>query len=92
MVKFELENMTTGWCKRDSGVKHGCSLSPILFNINVRELGNDISNCAPGVKYVVGGKDGVMVCKNQTGFLYADDMCLMAIIEEDIRVIMEQVE
>ena len=31
VVKFELENMTTGWCKRDTGVRQGCSLSTLLF-------------------------------------------------------------
>ena len=24
MVKFELENIMTAWCKRDSGVRQGC--------------------------------------------------------------------
>ena len=45
MVKFELEKVTTGWCKSDSGVRQGYPLSSLLFNIYVRELGNVISNC-----------------------------------------------
>ena len=44
MVKFELENLGTGWCKSDSGVRQGCPLSPLFFNIYVRELGKVISN------------------------------------------------
>ena len=90
-MKFELEKVTTGWCKSDSGVRQGCPLSPLLFNIYVRELANVISNCVHGVKYAVGGKDGVMEWKSQAGLLYADDVCLMVNSEEDIKVIMEKV-
>ena len=91
LVKFELEEVTTGWCKSDSGVRQVCPLSPLLFNIYVRELGNVISNCVHGVKYAVVGKDGVMKWKSQAGLLYADDVCLMANSEKDLKVIMEKV-
>ena len=91
MVIFELDNVTTGWCKSDSGVRHGCPLSPLLFNIYVRELGKVIRNCVHGVQYAVVGKDGVMEWKSQTRLLYADDVCLMASSEEDMKVIMEKV-
>ena len=37
------------------------------------------------------GKDGVMEWTSQVGFLYADDVCLMASREEDMKVIMEKV-
>ena len=65
-------------------------MSPLLFSIiYVRELGNVKSNC--GVNYAVVGKDGVMEWKSQAGLLYADDVCLMANSEEDIKVIKEKV-
>ena len=50
-----------------------CPWSQLLINIYIRELGKLISNCAHGVKYAVTGKDGIMECKNQAGFLYADE-------------------
>ena len=37
------------------------------------------------------GGDGSQEWKTQTGSLYADDVCLMARSEEDMRVLMEQV-
>ena len=47
-----------------------------------------ISNCVHRVKYAVVGKGGVMEWKSQAGLLYADDVCLMANSEEDMKVIM----
>ena len=93
MVKFELENVTIGWCKSDSGVRQGCpfSLLPLLFNICVMELGYVIRNGVHGVQYAVVEKDGVMECKSQAGLIYADTVCLMASSEEDIKIIMEKV-
>ena len=35
------------------------------------------------------GKDGVMEWKSQAGLLYADDVCLMANTEKDLKVIMD---
>ena len=93
MVIFAVENMTTGWCKSDFGVRQYCPWSPLLFNIYIRELEKLISNCADcGVKYAVMGEDCVMECKNQAGFLYADDVCLMASSESDMKSILEQVK
>ena len=81
MVTFELENVTTGWCKNDSEVMQEFSLSPLLFNIHVRELAK---------VHGVMGNDDVMEWNIQTGFLYAVVVCLMASIEDDMKVIMEQ--
>ena len=70
MVKFEPEKVTTEWCKSD----YGWPLSPLPFNIYVRELGTVISNCVHGEKYAMVEKDCVMEWKSQAGLLYADDV------------------
>ena len=53
MIKFEMESIMTGWCKSDSVVRQRCPLSPLLFNIYVRELGMTVSACKQGCKYMV---------------------------------------
>ena len=35
----------TAWCKSDSGVRQGCPLSPLPFNIYFRELGMEVAQC-----------------------------------------------
>ena len=86
MVKFELEKVTTGWCKVILELDRAAPC-----HLSVRELGKVIINCVHGVKYAVVGNDGVMEWKSQAGLLYADDVCLMANIKEDMKVIMEKV-
>ena len=92
MIKFEMESIMTGWCKSDSGVRQGCPLSPLLFNIYVRELGMKVSAYKQGFKYMVVDKDGLNAKKSQAGFLYADDVCLMASNEQDIQMICGNIE
>ena len=61
MVKLKLEGIMTGWCKRDFGVRQGCPLSPLLFNIYVRELGMNVAHCKDGFKYLMVDWDGFIV-------------------------------
>ena len=41
-----------------------------------------VSECKQGFKYMVVNKDSVIEKKSQAGFLYADDVCLMASNEQ----------
>ena len=79
----------TGWCKSDSGVRQGCPLSPLLYNIYVRELGMNVAHCKHGFKYLIVDRDGLIVEKSKAGFLYADDVCLIASNEQDLQRIFD---
>ena len=58
MVKFEMKSITTRWCKSDSGMRQGCPLSPLVFNIYGRELGMNVAQCRQGFMYFMVNKDG----------------------------------
>ena len=81
----------TGWRKSDSGVRQGCPLSPLLFNIYVRELGMNVAQCKHGFKYLMVDRDGLIVQKIQAGFLYADDVCLITSSEQDLQRIFDSI-
>ena len=72
-------------------MRQGCSLSPLLFNIYVRELGMKVAQCKQGFKYLMVNKDGVNEEKSQAGFLYADDVCLMACNEQHLQTIFDNI-
>ena len=68
VVTFELGNVVTDWCKSDFG------LSPILFNLYVRELGMKIEECQQSFKYTTVNSNGD---NNIMGLIYTDDVCLV---------------
>ena len=49
------------------------------------------AQCRQGFKYLVVNKDGGMEEQGQAGFLYADDVCLMAINEQDTQTIFDSI-
>ena len=62
------------------GLRQGCSLSPILFNIYVSDIGNDITTSDKG--FMVGS---VMV----NGLFFADDLVLVAGTREGLLDLLE---
>ena len=72
-------------------MRQGYPLSPLLFNIYVRELGMKVAQCKHGFKYLLVDRDGMTVEKSQAGFLYADDVCLIASNEQDIQRIFDSI-
>ena len=74
-------------------MRQGCPLSPLLFNIYVRELGMKVAQCKHEFKYLMlgQGQDGMTVEKSQAGFLYADDVCLIASNEQDLQIIFDSI-
>ena len=62
---------TTDWFDVDVGVRQGCVLSPILFNMFINGLAEEVKSLGLGVK-VDDGEDNLSI------LLYADDICLIA--------------
>ena len=81
-VKFVLEGVETDGCTSNSGVCQGYPLSPLLFNIYFREIAQVTEQSEHGFRYSVIKEDGSVDVRVRSGFMYADDICLIASSEE----------
>ena len=75
-----INGIKTDWFDVGLGLKQGCLISPILFNLYVNDLANDIKDAGIGVKC---GDDLVSV------LLYADDICLIAESEQELQKLLD---
>ena len=76
----KVNGLNTDWFKVSCGLKQGCCLSPLLFNLYINDLVNDISSLGLGVD--IGGK-------NVSILLYADDVVILAENEQNLQALLD---
>ncbi len=64
------------WFNVNTGLKQGCLLSPVLFNLFINDLVDEIKQSVKGVN--IGDEWNVV-------FLYADDICILTENEADLQ-------
>ena len=74
-----LNGVDTEWFKVMNGLKQGCMLSPLLFNLFINNLVETINSLGLGVDI---GQEKVSV------LLYADDLVLVAETETDLQTLL----
>ena len=72
----KVNGFNTNWFDVSSGLKQGCLLSPLLFNLFINDLVTQIKESCSGIP--IGGEN---VCV----LLYADDLVLLARNEKDLQ-------
>ena len=80
---IEINEYQTDWFEVRRGVKQGCILSPILFNIFI----NDIIPFIKQINTGIHNTEEVLICI----LLYADDIALLAEKEEDLQSLIDKV-
>ena len=75
-----VNGLTTEWFNVKTGLRQGCALSPILFNLFVNDFAAAVKALGKGVEI----DDGEKVCI----MLYAADIVLLADNENDVQSMM----
>ena len=71
-----INGMKTDFLHVSSGLKQGCLLSPLLFNLFLNDLSQEIKNCGRGVDI-----EGEIISL----LLYADDLCFICDSEDGLQ-------
>ena len=77
---IRLNGFNRDWFNIDCGLKQGCRLSPILFNLYVNDLVTQISELGLGID-IDGEKVAVL--------LYADDLVILSETKDDLQTILD---
>ena len=79
----QVENHRTNTFKVNSGLKQGCILSPLLFNLILEKVSKDVITSIHGVNLHVGNENHkINMCA------YADDVDLIAETEQGIEIML----
>ena len=78
--RVRVNNMHTDWFDVKCGLRQGCILSPILFNLYINYLVLYLKSFGKGIKC-----NDDYICT----LLYADDVVLLAETEQDLQVLLE---
>ena len=70
----------TDWFENTCGLRQGCSLSPLLFNMSIDDLVGKIKATGKGIQI-----DDDLLCI----LLYANDIVLMADNESDLQYMLD---
>ena len=76
-----VNNNYTDWFDVSAGLRQGCSLSPILFNLNINDFITTIKALDNGV--IIGREEKVSI------LLYADATVLLAENEKDLQLMLD---
>ena len=76
LCSVKLNGFLTDWFGVKSGLKRGCSLSPVLFNLYINDLALKINALGKGIKI---DDESISI------LLYADDVVLLAENETDLQ-------
>ena len=75
--RVRVNGFTTDWFNVKNGLRQGCSLSPILFNMFINEFALSVQALGKGIKLHDDERVSIL--------LYADDIVLLAENENDLQ-------
>jgi hypothetical protein len=85
-----VNDSVTDWFDIELGVKQGCVLSPLLFNVFINDILEDIKADGCGI-HIPGVRRTPFARATLTGLLWADDLAVIAESEEGLRSMLDSI-